>query len=42
MVGRRRLLGRCRPLQCLISGGTRLHHEVGQPEPLDEMAGGLI
>jgi hypothetical protein len=26
----------------LIGGGTRLHHEAGQPEPLDEIAGGLI
>jgi hypothetical protein len=26
----------------LIRGGTRLHHEAGQPEPLDEIAGGLI
>ena len=26
----------------LIRGGTRLHHEAGQPEPLDEIVGGLI
>lgn len=26
----------------LIRGGTRLHHEAGQPEPLDEIVGGFI
>jgi EmrB/QacA subfamily drug resistance transporter len=26
----------------LIRGGTRLHHEAGQPEPLDEIVSGLI
>jgi len=26
----------------LLRRGTRLHHEAGQPEPLDEMAGGVI
>ena len=26
----------------LIVRGTRLHHEVGQPEPLDEIVSGLI
>ena len=26
----------------LIRKGTRLHHEAGQPEPLDEIAGGII
>ncbi|AYG04654.1 MFS transporter [Gryllotalpicola protaetiae] len=26
----------------LIRGGTRLHHEAGQPEPLDEIVGGII
>jgi len=26
----------------LIRGGTRFHHETGQPEPLDEFVGGLI
>lgn len=26
----------------LIRGGTRFHHETGQPEPLDEVVGGLI
>jgi hypothetical protein len=26
----------------LVRRGTRLHHEAGQPEPLDEMAGGVI
>lgn len=26
----------------LIRGGTRFHHEPGQPEPLDEVVGGLI
>lgn len=26
----------------LVRGGTRLHHEAGQPEPLDEIVGGLI
>jgi hypothetical protein len=26
----------------LIRGGTRLHHEAGQPEPLDEIVGGLV
>lgn len=26
----------------LIHGHTRLHHEAGQPEPLDEIVGGLI
>ncbi|UDY23500.1 MFS transporter [Nocardioides sp. Kera G14] len=26
----------------LIRGGTRLHHEPGQPEPLDEFVGGLV
>ena len=25
-----------------IRGGTRLHHEAGQPEPLDEIVSGLI
>jgi len=26
----------------LVSSGTRLHYEAGQPEPLDEIVGGLI
>ncbi len=26
----------------LIRGGTRLRRKAGQPEPLDEVAGGLI
>jgi hypothetical protein len=26
----------------LIRGGTRLHHQAGQPEPLDEIVSGLI
>ena len=26
----------------LIRGGTRFHQDSGQPEPLDEIAGGLI
>jgi len=26
----------------LIRGGTRLHHEAGQPEPLDEIVSALI
>jgi hypothetical protein len=26
----------------LIRGGTRFHQEAGQPEPLDEIVGGLI
>jgi hypothetical protein len=26
----------------LIRRGTRFHHESGQPEPLDEIVGGLI
>jgi len=26
----------------LIRGGTRFHHEAGQPEPLDEIVGGLF
>jgi EmrB/QacA subfamily drug resistance transporter len=26
----------------LIRGGTRFHHEAGQPEPLDEIVSGLI
>jgi len=26
----------------LIRSGTRLHHEAGQPEPLDEIVGGII
>ena len=26
----------------LVRGGTRLHHEAGQPEPLDEIVSGLI
>jgi predicted MFS family arabinose efflux permease len=26
----------------LIRGGTRFHHESGEPEPLDEIVGGLI
>jgi MFS family permease len=26
----------------LVRRGTRLHHEPGEPEPLDEMAGGVL
>jgi hypothetical protein len=26
----------------LIRGGTRLHHEAGQPEPLDRIVSALI
>jgi hypothetical protein len=26
----------------LIRGGTRFHHEAGQPESLDEIVSGLI
>lgn len=26
----------------LVRGGTRLHHEAGQPEPLDEIVDALI
>jgi hypothetical protein len=26
----------------LVRGGTRLHHEAGRPEPLDEIVGALI
>ena len=26
----------------LIRGGSRIHHEAGQPEPVDEIVSGLI
>jgi hypothetical protein len=26
----------------LVRGGTRLHHEAGQPEPLDELVDALV
>ena len=38
----RALRGRRRLCSAPIRGGTRLHHEAGQPEPLDEIVSGLI
>jgi hypothetical protein len=38
---RRGLLAR-RHLQCPDPRGPRLHHEAGQPEPLDEIVSALI
>jgi hypothetical protein len=42
LVGRRPVLGRRCHLRRLIRGGTRLHHEAGQPEPLDGVVGVVI